>query len=71
MMDIYEYLKDIYRVLIPGGKALLHHSNNTSDYKASFANAPHGRSFMSKDVFAYLAYRAGFDVLEQKVIDWT
>lgn len=25
---------------------------------------------MSKDVFAYLAYRAGFDVLEQKVIDW-
>lgn len=70
MMDIYEYLKDIYRVLIPGGKALLHHSNNTSDYKASFANAPHGRSFMSKDVFAYLAYRAGFDVLEQKVIDW-
>ena len=48
----------------------MHHSNNTSDYKASFANAPHGRSFMSKDVFAYLAYRAGFDVLEQKVIDW-
>jgi len=35
-----------------------------------FANAPHGRSFMSKDIFAYLAYRCGFKVLEQKEIDW-
>lgn len=70
MMDIYEYLKDIYRVLISGGKVLIHHSNNASDYKASFANAPHGRSFMSKDIFAYLAYRCGFKILEQKEIDW-
>ena len=70
MLDIYEYLKDIYRVLIPGGKVLIHHSNNTSDYKASFANAPNGRSFMSKDIFAYLAYRAGFEILEQEIIDW-
>lgn len=70
MMDIYEYLKDFYRVLVPGGKALIHHSNNTSDYKASFSNAPHGRSFMSKEIFAYLAYRAGFTVLEQEVIGW-
>lgn len=70
MMDIYEYLKDIYRILVPGGKVLIHHSNNASDYKASFANAPHGRSFMSKDIFAYLAYRCGFKVLEQKEIDW-
>jgi len=71
MMDIYEYLKDIYRVLVPGGKVLIHHSNNASDYKASFANNPlHERSFMNKDIFAYLAYRAGFKVLEQEVIDW-
>lgn len=70
MMDIYEYLKDIYRVLVSGGKVLIHHSNNASDYKASFANAPHGRSFMSKDIFAYLAYRCGFKILEQKEIDW-
>lgn len=70
MMDIYEYLKDIYRVLVDGGKVLIHHSNNASDYKASFANAPHGRSFMSKDIYAYLAYRCGFKVLEQKEIDW-
>lgn len=70
MMDIYFYLKDIYRILQKGGRALFHHSNNAGDYKYSFENARHGRSFMSKDIFAYLAYRAGFTILEQKVIDW-
>lgn len=70
MMDIYEYLKDIYRVLVPGGMVLIHHSNYTADYKASFANTPHGRSFMSKDIFAYLAYRGGFEIISQQVINW-
>lgn len=71
LLDIYEYLKDIYRVLKPNGYALIHHSNNGNDYKASFANQYNGRSFMTKDVFAYLAYRAGFSIIEQQVIDWT
>lgn len=25
---------------------------------------------MTKEVFAYLAYRAGFEIVSQKVIDW-
>ena len=25
---------------------------------------------MNKDLFAYLAYRAGFEIIEQHVIDW-
>ena len=71
MMDIYEYLRDIYRVLKPNGMALLHHSNNTSDYRGSFSNSMAGaRNYMSKDLFAYLSYRAGFEVVDQKVIDW-
>ncbi len=71
MFDIYEYLKDFHRVLRAGGLALLHHSNNT-DYKATFgtANDKHGRAFMSKELFAYLAYKAGFEIVEQKIIDW-
>lgn len=68
MMDIYEYLKDIHRVLKPNGMALLHHSNNTSNYTVTFTNS--GRNYMSKDLFAYLSHRAGFDVIDQKVIDW-
>ena len=47
MIDIYRYLKDIFRVLKPGGMALIHHSNNSDDYKASFTNSIYGRSFMS------------------------
>ena len=70
LIDIYEYLVDIYRVLVPGGKALIHHSNNDEDYKASFEYSKKGRNFMSKKIFAHLAYRAGFTVVEQQVIDW-
>lgn len=70
LMDIYEYLKDIYRVLVPGGRVLIHHSNYDSDYKASFSGTAHGRNFMNKTIFAYLAHRVGFVVLEQQVIDW-
>lgn len=70
MLDIYSYLKDIFRILIPGGKALIHHSNNSKDYKASFANASNGRAFMSKNLFAHLAYKVGFKVLSQDLVDW-
>lgn len=70
MLDIYSYLKDIYRVLEKGGFALIHHSNNDSDYKAAFDNTQSGRSFMNQKIFAYLAYRAGFEVVEQRIIDW-
>ena len=71
LLDIYSYLKDIWRVLMPGGYALFHHSNNTMDYKLSYERAKeNGRNYMSKDLFAYLAYRCGFEIVEQKVIDW-
>lgn len=70
MMDVYEYLKDIYRVLEKGGKALFHHSNYSEDYMTDFACTPHARCFMSKDIFAYLANRIGFKILAQNVIDW-
>ena len=70
MMDIYEYLKDIYRVLIKGGRVLIHHSNYNQNYKASFVNSPHGRSYMADNLFAYLAFRCGFKILEQKTIPW-
>ncbi|MDE5696543.1 MAG: class I SAM-dependent methyltransferase [Lachnospiraceae bacterium] len=70
MMDIYEYLKDIYRVLADGGRALIHHSNYDGDYKASFIDSPHGRSYMNAGIFAYLAFRCGFKILAQEVVTW-
>lgn len=70
LLDISCYLKETYRVLKHGGKALFHHSNNYSDYKASYDDAVHARSFMSDRIFAYLSYRAGFTVVEQNLVDW-
>lgn len=70
LMDIAKYLEETYRVLKPKSMALFHHSNNNYDYKASYSTGTYGRSFMSKDLFAYLSYRVGFEIIEQKVIDW-
>lgn len=70
LFDVYEYLKDIYRVLKRGGRALLHHSNYDKDYKVDFTISPHARCFMNKGVFAYMAYRVGFRIVVQHVIDW-
>ena len=70
LLDIGNYLKETYRILKPGGKALFHHSNNDSDYKASYDTGIESRSFMNAKIFACLAYRAGFEIEEQKIVDW-
>ena len=70
LLDVAKYLNETYRILVPGGMALFHHSNNHSNYKASFSTSIGGRSFMSKKIFAHLAYRAGLEIVKQKVIDW-
>ena len=70
LLDIFQYLKETERILIRGGKALFHHSNNTDDYKITFYTGNQGRNYMSKQLFAYLANRAGLVVLKQEYIDW-
>lgn len=70
MLDIYNYLKDIYRVLVPGGRALFHHSNFGGDYKNNFLSNKHCRNFMSKEIFANLAYKCGFKIIHQQIINW-
>ncbi len=71
MMDIYEYLKDIYRILSQNGRALLHHSNRYRDPLAeAFENSAHSRNFMSKELLAYMSHRVGLFVVEQRVIPW-
>ena len=70
MFDIYNYLTETRRILKRGGMALFHHSNLMADANQSFENAPGGRNFMSKMLFAYLVNHAGLEVVEQRVIDW-
>lgn len=69
-LDVYSYIKETYRILQRGGYALFHHSNNDADYWASFSTAPHGRAFMSMQLFAYFAYKAGFEIVTQRSLDW-
>ncbi len=71
LMDIFSYLKEINRILKKGGKALLHHSNNHADYTITFLSGTHGRNYMSKDLFAYLAHRAGLKIVHQELLPWS
>jgi SAM-dependent methyltransferase len=67
---VLSYLQDTARVLVPGGKALFHHSNYSLDPDSNFGTNPHARAFMSKKLFADYARRSGLDVLQQVVLDW-
>jgi SAM-dependent methyltransferase len=67
---VIHYLTDAYRILKPGGRALLHHSNYDKSPGAVNTSNPHGRNFMNKNLFAHIANRVGFIVLEQSVIHW-
>lgn len=70
LIDVYKYLLETFRILKKGGKALFHHSNYDKDYKCSFTNSINGRNFMNKQIFAHLSNRAGFEIIEQKIINW-
>lgn len=67
---IISYLKEIKRVLKPDGKAFLHHSNLANPENIEIRNNPHWRNYMNKDLFAFLAKKAGLEVVKQQVIDW-
>lgn len=69
-LDVFNYLKETYRILKTGGKALFHHSNNTENYSVSFETGRSGRNYMSRDLFAHFADRAGFKVMRQYLLDW-
>jgi len=70
MLDILSYIKDANRILVDGGKILFHHSNAAFSPELSYNLKPHGRNFMSADIFAYMALRMGFVVLEQHIFSW-
>lgn len=69
-IDIYHYLLETKRILMSGGMALFHHSNNCKDYRDSFMTGVNGRNYMSIDLFAHFADRAGLEVVEQHIYPW-
>jgi SAM-dependent methyltransferase len=65
---VRSYLRDARRVLRPGGRGSFHHSNfvGGSDWRTN----PHGRNFMSSDLFASYAREEGLKVLRQRIFEW-
>jgi ubiquinone/menaquinone biosynthesis C-methylase UbiE len=68
--DVFAYIREIHRVLRPGGRALLHHSNYDGRPGSAYSQNPHWRNFMSAALFAHVAMRTGFRVVEQHKLDW-
>lgn len=67
---ILSYLRDLGRVLVPGGKAVFHHSNYAAGKGILFGKNPHARAYLSRDLFAEMARSAGLEAIEQPVIPW-
>ena len=67
---VRSYLIDIARVLKPGARAFLHHSNWTAGIGQHFQTQPHWRNHMSRALFAKYATEAGLDVMSQRVFGW-
>jgi ubiquinone/menaquinone biosynthesis C-methylase UbiE len=72
MADVFRYIEEAYRVLRPGGRALFHHSNFTGapGRRAHEIKQFGWRNYMSVSLFAHVAMRNGFDVVEQNTITW-
>lgn len=66
---VRSYIRDLTRVLAPGGRAFLHHSNLTSS-GADWTKNPKARNFMSAELFKHYCEKEGITVLKQQIIDW-
>ena len=66
-----DYFKEFARVLAPGGKAFIHHSNygSVSD-SPEFKKNPHWRTNMSAALACAYADESGLEVLSQSIIPW-
>ncbi len=72
---IGSYLVDAHRVLKPGGRVLLHHSNLDAPQTgrqpgSDWTRNPHGRNHMTLTLFTSLAAKAGLSILKTKARQW-
>ena len=68
---VASYISESARLLKPGGMALIHHSNYSANPGGEIAENPDWRNFMTRDLFAHFAKRDGFEIIEQREMDWT
>jgi SAM-dependent methyltransferase len=64
------YVHEIARVLAPGGRAFIHHSNWTAGRGRDFQTQPNWRNYMSREQFGGFVRDSGLSMLRQDVIAW-
>jgi SAM-dependent methyltransferase len=67
---IVDYLRETHRVLVPGGRALFHHSNYAKNPIGRFTDNPGWRNFMPPGLFVHLSDRANLKVLRHQTFSW-
>lgn len=66
-----DYFREFARVLAPGGRAFVHHSNyGTVSDGTEFKKNPHWRTNMSAAHARTYAAESGLEVVEQRIIPW-
>lgn len=71
LLDVLSYLRETRRVLVPGGRALLHVSNNRENPEGCFNANLHWRNFGGLDVVRHFVVRCGLTVLSAQTLDWS
>jgi SAM-dependent methyltransferase len=64
------YVREIARVLAPGGRGFIHHSNWINGKGQDFKTQPNWRNFMSRELFANYLRDCGLQIISQDVINW-
>lgn len=67
---VFRYLQEAERVLVPGGKFLLHHSNFTENPGNDYRRNPSWRNFMPSGLIFDYAIKAGLVVEHHQTIPW-
>ena len=71
---VLSYLVDAARVLVPGGRALLHHANlyapDTGKPGHHYGNNPNARNHMTLALFEFFAQQAGLRILQTEAMRW-
>ena len=71
LLDLLSYLREIQRVLRPGGLALLHLSNNMENPEGNYQQNRHWRNFGSLKFARHFAVRLGLRIKAAQIIDWS
>lgn len=65
---IRSYIKEIRRILVPGGRAFCHYSGFDQNPTGTYRDHPGWRNFMSRELFEHWLSKEGFRILKSAYI---